>query len=344
MISLLQPTNAWVVTFDNISWMPDWLSDTLARLATGGGFGTRQLYSDDEERLFDATRPILLGGIENVIIRGDLADRALLIQLGEIPDEERQLERQLWPAFEAAAPRLLGALLTAVAAGLEALPSVDLKQLPRMADFAEWAVACERSLWEPGTFMNAYMANRQGAIVDLVEGNLLASTVSAFIEEKKEWTGTATDLLEELDEKVTETQRKSKVWPKAANALSGKLTRLTGDLRNVGIEIIQAGRDKTTNQKLIKVRKRSLGSLSSLNANNFNDLDRNDRESEIVNDNGFDNDFEAGSLPPNHLKRQPNDDDNDPNDLFRTSRKPRFRSSEERFIWRNGKRYRGKEN
>ena len=132
-------TNAWVVTFDNISWLPAWLSDTLARLATGGGFGTRQLYSDDEERLFDATRPILLGGIENVVIRGDLADRALIIQLGEIPDEERQLERHLWPAFEAAAPRLLGALLTAVSAGLEALPSVDLKQLPRMADFAEWA-------------------------------------------------------------------------------------------------------------------------------------------------------------------------------------------------------------
>ena len=285
-------TNAWVVTFDNISWMPDWLSDTLARLATGGGFGTRQLYSDDEERLFDATRPILLGGIENVIIRGDLADRALLIQLGEIPDEERRLERQLWPAFEAAAPRLLGA---------------------------------------------------QGAIVDLVEGNLLASTVSAFVEEEEEWKGTATDLLEALDKKVTETQRKSKVWPKAANALSGKLTRLTGDLRKVGIEIIQAGRDKTTNQKLIEVRKRPLGSLSSLNANNTNDLYRNDRESEIVNDNGFDNDFEAGSLPTNHLKRQPNNDDNDPNGLFRTPRKPRFRNSDERFIYRNGKRYREQE-
>ena len=74
-------TNAWAVTFDNISWLPSWLSDTLARLATGGGFGTRQLYSDDEERLFDATRPILLGGIENVIIRGDLADRALIMQI-----------------------------------------------------------------------------------------------------------------------------------------------------------------------------------------------------------------------------------------------------------------------
>ena len=271
-------------------------------------------------------------------------ESALIIQLGEIPDEARQLERHLWPAFEAAAPRLLGALLTAASAGLEALPSVDLKQLPRMADFAEWAVACERSLWKPGTFMDAYMANRQGAIVDLVEGNLLASTVSAFIEEEKEWTGTATDLLEELDEKVTETQRKSKAWPKAANALSGKLTRLTGDLRKVGIEIIQAGRDKNTNKKFLEVRKRSLGSLSSLNANNSNGLDRNDLESKIVNDNGLDNDLEAGSLSPNHLKRQPNNDDNDPNDLFRTPRKPRFRNSDERFIYRNGKRYTGKEN
>ena len=196
--------------------------------------------------------------------------------------------------------------------------------------------------------MSAYLANRQGAIVDLVEGNLLASTVSAFIEEEKEWTGTATDLLEELDKRVTETQRKSKVWPKAANALSGKLTRLTGDLRKVGIEIIQVGRDKTTNKKQIEIRKRSLeeirkrslGSLGSLDANNSNGLDPNDRESEIVNDNGLDNDLEAGSLSPNHLKRKANNDDNDPNDLFRTSYKPRFRSNgKERFMWRNGKRY-----
>jgi putative DNA primase/helicase len=35
--------NAWVLAFDNLSGIRDWLSDALCRLATGGGFATRQL-------------------------------------------------------------------------------------------------------------------------------------------------------------------------------------------------------------------------------------------------------------------------------------------------------------
>ena len=61
-----------------------WLSDALCRLATGGGFGTRQLYSDDEESLFEARRPVLLNGIEEVAVRGDLLDRSLIVTLSPI--------------------------------------------------------------------------------------------------------------------------------------------------------------------------------------------------------------------------------------------------------------------
>ena len=46
------------LAFDNLSSVPHWLSDALCRLATGGSFAVRQLYTDDEEVLFEATRPI----------------------------------------------------------------------------------------------------------------------------------------------------------------------------------------------------------------------------------------------------------------------------------------------
>src|SRR5262249_51569316 len=59
--------NAHLLAFDNISHLPDWTSDTLCRLATGGGFATRQLYSDLDEALFDAMRPIILNGIEDIV-------------------------------------------------------------------------------------------------------------------------------------------------------------------------------------------------------------------------------------------------------------------------------------
>jgi hypothetical protein len=50
-------SNGHVLAFDNVSGLPAWISDTLCRLATGGGFAVRQLYSDQDEVLFDAARP-----------------------------------------------------------------------------------------------------------------------------------------------------------------------------------------------------------------------------------------------------------------------------------------------
>ena len=52
-------SNSRVLSFDNVSWVRDWLSDALCRVASGSGLGTRQLYTDDEEMIFNFQRPIL---------------------------------------------------------------------------------------------------------------------------------------------------------------------------------------------------------------------------------------------------------------------------------------------
>ncbi len=64
-------SNGHVLAFDNVSGLPAWISDTLCRLATGGGFAVRQLYSDQDEVLFDAARPVILNGIEDIVTRPD---------------------------------------------------------------------------------------------------------------------------------------------------------------------------------------------------------------------------------------------------------------------------------
>jgi len=88
-------SNGHVLAFDNVSGLPAWISDTLCRLATGGGFAVRQLYTDQDEVLFDATRPVILNGIEDIITRPDLADRAILMMLEPIPEERRRPEQEL---------------------------------------------------------------------------------------------------------------------------------------------------------------------------------------------------------------------------------------------------------
>src|SRR5579872_7133163 len=127
--------NSWLVCFDNLSCLPEDLADAACRLATGGGFGGRQLYSDHDEAIFDATRPLVFNAIPDLgSARPDFLDRALIVEFNDIRPEQRRDEHQFWLQFELARPRILGALLDAVAAGLRKLPAVQLERLPRMAD------------------------------------------------------------------------------------------------------------------------------------------------------------------------------------------------------------------
>ena len=195
--------NRHVLAFDNISGLPQWLSDALCRIASGAGFGTRQLYSDADEELFDGARPIILNGIEEVVERPDLAERALFATCEPIAEEARKSDEEVWANFAAAHASILGALLDAVSTGLRNTPSLRPPLLPRMADFAKWAIACESALWGPGEFLRVYRDNIQGAVESVLEASPVAVAVRALMDKiaedkKTEWAGTATELLAEL--------------------------------------------------------------------------------------------------------------------------------------------------
>ena len=233
-------SNGYVLAFDNISGLPPWISDTLCRLATGGGFAVRQLYTDQDEVLFDAARPVILNGIEDIVTRPDLADRAVILTLEPIPDERRRPETEVWASFEAERPGILGALLDAVVEGLKRLPKTHLPKLPRMADFALWATACETALWPAGTFWSAYSGNRDEVAESVIDADPIAAAVRAMMEARTDrtvWTGTASDLLGALAQEVGDFVARSKTWPDNPRALSGRLRRAATNLRKIGFEI-----------------------------------------------------------------------------------------------------------
>jgi hypothetical protein len=243
--------NAHLLAFDNISNLPDWISDTLCRLATGGGFATRQLYSDQDEALFDAMRPIILNGIEDIVGRPDLADRSLFLDLKSIAEDNRKPEWTFWSDFERAHPRILGVLLDGVVHGLQKLPSTRLQKTPRMADFALWATACETAFWQRGTFAQAYQQNRQDAVGTVIEADLVASAVQSFMANRTKWEGTSADLLGALKMAVSENQAKLKEWPVTPRALSGRLRRAAATLRKVGVDItFERGSDSRRTRKI----------------------------------------------------------------------------------------------
>lgn len=232
---IIAANNGHVVSFDNLSGLRDWQSDGLARLSTGAGFGTRELYSDAEETLFWAARPIILNGITDLAVRSDLLDRTLLVTLPRIADEDRRTAASFWSDFDAVAPAVLGALLDAVSASLGGHRSVRLRRLPRMADFAVWVTAAETALgWADGDFMAAYGRNRASAH-DLALDS--ASIVPPLHQLPATWVGSAGELLEQLVSFAGERTAKRDDWPANPRALSGQLRRLAPDLRAVGIEV-----------------------------------------------------------------------------------------------------------
>ncbi len=240
---LIAATNSWVIAYDNLSGIQQWLSDALCRLATGGGFSTRELYTDSEEVFFDAMRPVVLNGIDYLTERADLADRSVILNLPRIADQNRRTEQQVYEEFERELPRILGALFTAVSVALQRLPNTRVEGMPRMADFAVWATAAEPVLGFPaGEFLRAYQGNRVEAVQETLEGDAVAVAVSAFMERqdqegRQSWQGSCKELRPYLDALAEESIKKSDAWPKTPRALSGRLRRLATFLRESGIDI-----------------------------------------------------------------------------------------------------------
>jgi hypothetical protein len=236
---MIAAKQSWVLAFDNVSALTPWLSDALCRLATGGGFGTRTFYTNDEETLFEATRPVILNGIEEIVTRPDLLDRSLLLALPVIPETQRRAECDFWPAFEAARPVIFGAVCDVLAGVLEGLPHVRQTALPRMADFTRVGLAVETVLrWPPGTFETAAAGNRAGAYALTLEESPVAGALVALLDDAPHWTGTATTLLAVLAQRLGgDDGRRPRGWPANAQALSGQLRRLASTLRATGVAV-----------------------------------------------------------------------------------------------------------
>lgn len=248
---MIATRHTWLLALDNLSSLPNWLSDLLCSLATGAGSSARLLYTDDGEAVFRAMRPVLLNGIEEVTKRADLLDRALLVNLRAIPAEQRRTESELWECFDRAWPALFGALLDALACALHRLSSVILPRKPRMADFATWATAAEPALGLPdGAFVEAVFQHI-AAMADLpLEASPIVAPLRELVEqqpatldgERPRWTGTATALLSELARIAGDNGRRHPDWPRNGQALSGQLKRLAPNLRQKGIHAELGGR------------------------------------------------------------------------------------------------------
>ncbi|MCH7596860.1 MAG: toprim domain-containing protein [Planctomycetes bacterium] len=245
--------NAWMIGLDNMSRVSERMSNALCRLATGGGFATRELYTDADEMIFDGKRPVMINGIGDIADRSDLIDRAVRLTLPTIPEHQRRTERAIWSAFEGQRPAILGAFLDAVSVALRNQDAVRFTRLPRMADSASWVVAAETACpWAPGSFIAALDDQRRDADEFVIEASPLANAVKERVEQHGEIEGTASEILGLLSADQDEKILKHPDWPKRAPAFGTKLREVAPNLRRLGIEVQF---DRNAGRRTITIRK-----------------------------------------------------------------------------------------
>ena len=229
---------SWIQSYDNISSLSPDMSDALCRLSTGGGFGTRKLYHNDEEILFSIQRPVILNGITDFANRQDLIDRAITIPLAPIALNTRLTEGELFNKFQMAHPAILGELCNGISMALRRIEIIQTPILPRLADWTKWVVAASPAFgWDSQEFLDIYLVYRQEAVELSLEWDLVAQSLTQFLDNTPVWQGTATELLTTLKPYTEDEQRRTRAWPSNAKALSDRLHRLVTALRSVGVNI-----------------------------------------------------------------------------------------------------------
>ena len=228
----------WFLPFDNVSRIDEETSDTLCRAITGGGIQQRKLFTDSDDYIFTFQKCLALNGINNVANRPDLLDRAILIELCRIKESNRRELTDLMADFEKDLPCILGGIFDTLSKAMRIYPTVKLEKLPRMADFARWGYAVGEALGGLGNeFLEQYNSNQNKRNIEVLNTDIVATLVVAFMKDKSEWSGLISELYNQLSEMAPQygINSKGKVFPPAPNVLSRRLNGLKSNLEQASI-------------------------------------------------------------------------------------------------------------
>jgi hypothetical protein len=232
---------AFIPFFDNISSITDYMADELSKAVTGAGNAVRKLYHDDEDVIREYKRAMLLNGLIIPTEKADLIDRILPVALKRVPKEERETDRRMQALFEERHPLLLGAVLDALSGALA--NHEEVRGLPRLADWAEYAIALYKHLDWGGYegFMRDWAVVEEGQHETTLEASVLAQCVVALMREHNEVDASPSEVLDLLKKaassELIDTDVKGSDFPSSASWLMRKLVPVVPTLESFRITV-----------------------------------------------------------------------------------------------------------
>ncbi|MEP1340598.1 MAG: bifunctional DNA primase/polymerase [Ekhidna sp.] len=248
---VIQATQQFLLSIDNVSNVPFNLSDNFCRILTGGAFVTRRYYTDNEARIFTLKRPIILNGIGNFVNAADLLERSIQINLEPIPQGMRKTERQMDAQLKELLPGFLGALFDCISYGLDNVDKIEAPTNIRMADAAHFILACEPATgFKPGSMLSAINDAQHQMMTDRIVNDSLFIQLCKVMSvlDNHSFEGTVGELYERLQTKAD--FGVSRQW-KSASVLSQHITRKMDMLRESGL-IVKLG-ERKNNGRIVRI-------------------------------------------------------------------------------------------
>ncbi len=256
---LVSVSHSHLGAIDNLSGITNQMSDALCMLSTGGGMDKRRLNTDDDLHLVNIQKPVMLTGIDEISSRSDLLSRSFLLDLPFIPEHAKKDEVTCKAEFEKDKAIIFTGLLNAIVSGLKHYHSIELEQLPRMADAIKWVTGCEVDMGLKGALAKAHARNQANASANSIESSPVGSALLGLMKDGVVIECTPTELLGKL--RLTHNVNSNNAFgqrhkwgdgfPRSTKGLSNKLKRLTPSFRKQGIIITK----QDSGSRLYKITK-----------------------------------------------------------------------------------------
>jgi hypothetical protein len=235
---LVSAQQRWLLSFDNVDDLNRKLSSLLCMVVTGAASANRKLFTDADQVILRAKRPVVITSIGNVVTASDLLDRTLTLTLPPIPPENRKSEFAIAQELrrDGVRGRIFGYILDGVSAALAGHASIERDDMPRLADLFSWATAAEAGLGVPTGSAIAAFRQQQAEESALATESEFAKSVIRLC--KTGWSGTANDLADAVSSEL------------GAQQISNSLREIAPDLRRAGHTIDFV---KSNGKKLIRL-------------------------------------------------------------------------------------------
>ena len=325
-----QLSHNYIAYYDNISTIPDWISDLFCRAVTGNSASKRGLYTNDDDFYYNFKRIIGINGIDLAATKADLLDRSIIIELERIDKKNRKKIKKIWEKFNQLKPYVLKYIFDILAKVLRYKEEHGEIEFPdgqnRLADWEEYCEIISRCMDNPDwEFQRVYQDNIGVQIDEAIESSPLSQAVLEFMNEeiiigtdeatgndikniREDWTGTPTELHTELESiatgKLNLNVSRNRLWPKSASHLTRRVNGIKSNLREKGIEITLGKNQGKRTITLCKVP--SLASMPSKttesSTNQQEKLDSNSNNDQVPSTENNENQAQNPSLESKNSK------------------------------------------